>query len=77
VEENYKPFYQEEGIVIIQAIIDTSSRRHSVFESRQSMEEDVALLRRNDTLLFDGMRSTRSSSMRFTEEPLVPPRHST
>jgi hypothetical protein len=22
VEENYKPFYQEEGIVVIQAIID-------------------------------------------------------
>jgi hypothetical protein len=47
------------------------------------MEEDAALPRRNDTLLFGGMRATRSSSMRFTEpqgcmeEPLVPPRRST
>jgi hypothetical protein len=46
------------------------------------MEEDTTPLRRNDTLLLDGMRATRSSSMRFTEsqgrtEDLpVPPRHS-
>jgi hypothetical protein len=47
------------------------------------MEEDTAPPRRNDTLLLDGMRATRSSSMRFTEpqgcmeEPPVPPRCST
>jgi hypothetical protein len=59
-----------------------SSRRHSVSESPQSME-DTALPRRNDTLLLGGMRVTRSTSMRFiepqghTEEPAVPPRRST
>jgi hypothetical protein len=31
------------------------------------MEEDMALPRRNDTLLLGGIRATRSSSMRFTE----------
>jgi hypothetical protein len=47
------------------------------------MEEDMTPPRRNDTLLLDGMRATRSSYMRFTEsqghtkEPPVPPRHST
>jgi hypothetical protein len=47
------------------------------------MEEDTASLRRNDTLLLDGMRATRSTSMRFTEpqgrteEPPVQPRRST
>jgi hypothetical protein len=47
------------------------------------MEEDTAPPRRNDTLLFGGMRATRSTSMRFTEpqgrteEPPVPPRRST
>jgi hypothetical protein len=47
------------------------------------MEEDTAPPRRNDTLLLDGMRATRSTSMRFTEpqgrteEPPVPPCQST
>jgi hypothetical protein len=47
------------------------------------MEEDTAPPRRNCTLLLDGMRATRSSSMRFTEpqarteEPHVPPHRST
>jgi hypothetical protein len=67
VEENYKSFHHEEGIIVVQAIIVTSSRRHSVSESPRSMEEDMALLRRNDTLLLGGMRATRSSSMRFTD----------
>jgi hypothetical protein len=47
------------------------------------MEEDTAPPRRNDTLLLGGMRTTRSSSMRFTEpqgrieELPVPPHCST
>jgi hypothetical protein len=47
------------------------------------MEEDTTLLRGNDTHFLGGMRATRSSSMRFTEpprrteEPPVPPCHST
>jgi hypothetical protein len=47
------------------------------------MEEDTAPPRRNITLLLDGMRATRSTSMRFTkpqgrkEEPPFPPRRST
>jgi hypothetical protein len=47
------------------------------------MEEDTTPPRRNDTLLLGGMRATRSSSMRFTEqqgrmeEPPVRPRFST
>jgi hypothetical protein len=63
--------------------LTTSSRRHSVSESPQSMEMDTAPPRRNDALLFGGMRATRSTSMRFTEpqghmeEPPVPPRRST
>jgi hypothetical protein len=55
----------------------TSSRWHSVSKSPQSMEEEKALPRRNNTPLPGGMRATRSSSMRFTkpqgctEEPPV------
>jgi hypothetical protein len=47
------------------------------------MEEDTTPPRRNDTLLLDGMRATRSSSMRFiepqgrAEEPPIPPCQST
>jgi hypothetical protein len=47
------------------------------------MEEDTAPPKRNDTLLLSVMGATKSSSMRFTEpqgrteEPPVPPRHST
>jgi hypothetical protein len=47
------------------------------------MEEDTTPLRRNDTLLLDGIRATRISFMRFTEpqgrmkEPPVPPHRST
>jgi hypothetical protein len=47
------------------------------------MEEDTTPSRRNDSLLLGGMRTTRSSSMRFTEpqgrteELLVPPHRST
>jgi hypothetical protein len=47
------------------------------------MKEDTTLPRRNNTLLFGGMRATRSSSMRFTkpqgrmEEPPAPPHRST
>jgi hypothetical protein len=47
------------------------------------MEEDTTPSRRNDSLLLGGMRTTRSSSMRFTEpqgrteKPPVPPHRST
>jgi hypothetical protein len=83
MEKNYKPFHQEEGIIVVQAFIDNLFRRHSVSESPRSMEEDTAPPRSNDTLLLDGMRATRSSSMRFTEphgcteEPPVRPHRST
>jgi hypothetical protein len=65
MEENYKSFHQEEGIIIVQAIIDNLSRRHSVSESPRSMEEGTTPPRRNDTLLLGGMRATQSSSMRL------------
>jgi hypothetical protein len=67
MEENYKSFHQKEGIIVVQAIIDNLFDGHSVSESPRSMEEDTAPPRRNHTLLLDGMRATRSSSMRFTE----------
>jgi hypothetical protein len=57
MEENYKSFHQEEGIIVVQASSITSSRRHSVSESPRSMEEDTAPLRRNDTFLLGGMRA--------------------
>jgi hypothetical protein len=83
MEENYKSFHQEEGIIIIQAIIDNLFEEALGFRSPRNMEEDMAPPRRNDTLILGGMRATRSSSIRFTkpqgrtEEPLVPPRGST
>jgi hypothetical protein len=83
VEENYKSFHQEEGIIVVQAIIYNLFERHSVSESPRSMEEDMTPPRRNHTLLLGGMRATRSSSMRFpepqgrTEEPPVQPRRPT
>jgi hypothetical protein len=61
----------------------TSSRRHSVSESPQSMEKDMTPPRSNNTLLLYGMRAIQSSFMRFTEphgcteEPPIRPRHST
>jgi hypothetical protein len=76
-------FTKKKGSSSSKPSLTTSSRRHSVSESPQSMDEDMTPLRRNDTLLLDGMRATRSSSMRFTEpqgrmeEPPVRPRRST
>jgi hypothetical protein len=83
VEENYRSFHQEEGIIVVQAIIDNLFEEALVSESPWSMEEDTTQLRRNNTLLLGGMRATRSSYMRFTkpqgctEEPPVRPHRST
>jgi hypothetical protein len=83
MEESYKSFHQEEGIIVVQAIIDNLFEEALVSESPRSMEEDTTPPRRNDTLLLSGMRATRSSSMRFTEphgcteEPPVRPHRST
>jgi hypothetical protein len=83
VEENYKPFHQEEGIIVVQAIIDNLFEEALISKSPRSMKEDTAPPRRNDTLLLGAMRATRSSSMSFTEpqgrteEPPARPRHST
>jgi hypothetical protein len=79
VEENHKFLYQEEGVVIVQAIFDGVFEEALISKSPRSMEEDTTPPRRNDTLLLSGTRATRSSSMRFTEprgrteEPPVPP----
>jgi hypothetical protein len=67
MEENYKSFHQEEGIIIIQAIIDNLFEEALGFRSPRGKEEDTSLPRRNYTLLLGGMRTTRNSSMRFTE----------
>jgi hypothetical protein len=83
VEENYKPFYQEEGIIIVQTIIDNLFEEALGFRVSSEHGGGHGPPRRNDTLLLDGMRATRSLSMRFTEpqgrteEPPVPPRRST
>jgi hypothetical protein len=58
MEENYKYFDQEEGIIVVQAINNKLLRGALGFKSPQSMEEDMAPPRRNDTLLLDGMRAT-------------------
>jgi hypothetical protein len=83
VEENHKSLQQEEGVIVVQATFDDIFEEALVSESPRSMEEDTAPPRRSDTLFLGGMRTTRSTSMRFTEpqgrteEPPVPPRRST
>jgi hypothetical protein len=77
IEENYKSFHQEEGIIV------NLFEEALSFRSPRSMEEDTAPPWRNYTLLLGGMRATRSLSMRFTErpgrteEPPVRPHHLT
>jgi hypothetical protein len=58
MEENYKSFLQEEGIIAVQPSSTTSSRGHLFFESPRSIEEDTAPPRKIDTLLLGGMRAT-------------------
>jgi hypothetical protein len=55
MEESYKPFHQEEGIIVIQAFIDYLFEEALVSKSPLSMEEDMAPPKRNDTLLLGGM----------------------
>jgi hypothetical protein len=83
MEESYKPFYQEEGIIVIQAFIDNLFEEALGFRVSLEYEGGHDTARKNDTLLLGGMRATRSSSMRFTEsqgrieEPPVQPHSST
>jgi hypothetical protein len=51
VEENYKPFYQEEGIVIVQAIIDNLFEEALGFRVSSEYGGGQTPPRRNDTLL--------------------------
>jgi hypothetical protein len=79
VEENHKSLLQEEGFVIIQAVVDDVFEEALGFRVSRSMETDTAPPRRNNALLLSGMRAARSTSMRFTkpqghtEEQPTPP----
>jgi hypothetical protein len=84
VEENHKSLLQEEGFVVIQAVINDIFEEELGFRVFRSMETDTAPPpRRNDALLLGDMRAARSTSMRFTEpqghtkEQPAPPRRST
>jgi hypothetical protein len=75
-------FTKKKGSLLSKPSSTTSSRKHSVSESPQSMERNTTSPRRSNALLIGSMRATRSSSIRFTEpqgrtEPPVPPRRST
>jgi hypothetical protein len=83
VEENHKSLLQEEGFIIIQAVVDDVFEETLGFRVSSKHGGGYGTTKEERHSLLGGMRATRSTSMRFTEpqghveEPPVPPRRST